>query len=86
MGMPWKGWSEIKCFLSPVMMHEAFEATASSSIMLSSESVQSVIFSIGENDTTYASIFSISFNRACSFLKYLSNFFLYTTPRQQTPT
>ena len=79
MGMPRKGWSVIKCFLSPVTMQEAFDAIASSRIMLSLGSLLITIFSWISNFLVLFSINKIGSSRSSSLIKYLSNFFLNRT-------
>ena len=60
--------------LSPVMIHDAFEKTASSRNLLSFGSRQAFIDMFGTNISQCVSISSITLNRSSSFTKYESNF------------
>ena len=78
-GIPRNGWSGWRCFLSPVMMHEAWEAMASSKTMFSSGSLQSLIFSLHLNFNAFVSENLIGSSLSSSEIKYGSfqNFFAY---------
>lgn len=79
MGMPRKGWSVSRCFLSPVITQAAWHPTANSSTMLSSVSFEVVIFSCTSTFLAWVSSRKISSSRSSSLAKYLSNFFQKNT-------
>src|SRR5690348_736546 len=65
--------------LSPVIIHEALDATANSRNLLSLGSRQSTMLSTGEKKTAFRAIRCIALHFSSSFKKYLSNFFLNKT-------
>ncbi len=79
MGISRKGWSVSRC-RSPVIMQAACEATANSRIMLSSGSLQTVIFSVTVNVTAYFSMTPITLALSAA-VKYLSNFLRMSTAK-----
>lgn len=74
MEIPRKGWSSNRS-LSPVMIHEALQNTASSRNLLSFGSRQSVMLSEGGKNRAFSCILLIARDFSVLLRKYRSNFF-----------